>query len=730
VKGAIVGTDAEAETLSAMSFRRGYFVVPNLEGAASPFTPLDNEKAGETIAASVQAELMKLGFMFDEASYARLKRVSKRWAVAYYNEVLPVAKEVVGAKRGYRPFYTNFPQQVMEMSTAELYVNAMLHYWSEGTWEPDQNLTKRGVAFESVEFRPVRLISEDDFKQLFTKLVSLNISLTEADKKLVDWFVRKYGRDLEMPPAVPFKETLCLLASHGLDVPVKTTTDVLRIATYVSGGDIALPAVPKPKFKQSKAVEWRWAATNRFESALAERAKWEFKNFSRPDRKYLLGLLEKTNLDTSEMQQRLERWLRLGERLHPGEYRKQLPKTYAAFVALRNQPPKIRSYFAQIDMAVAENDLNKVLELLAKRPGELARRLDWLMRKYELSEDVQQVFDTFEAVAGQVSSRVLFELYDHLQRRTKPSVRSIATKRGSKVKTLVPLPPLKEELVSQAQQAVLRSLGKAMKKLPSLGTVSIDERLKEVPLPTAMRSMNTGIRTYVRGTRIPFRNDARVIRPFIHWFDEHGQEDIDLSAGFLREDFVSLAHVSYTNLREPSVGAVHSGDVRHRKGSCAEYVDIEIQQALGTGVRYVTFHAFNFNARPLHSIEECVFGLMEREHPRSNEIFEPKSVSNSMPLANESTSVMICAVDLLDRSYIWLDIETDRQMAAYENIRSSAIEALKSIVEGGKLTAYDLLRLHAEARGSIVTNRNTAETEFKYEDFVMDYAKLASYLSF
>jgi len=718
------------ESLNVVAFRRGYFVEPGM-GASGP--------GNELIVASLQAELMKLGFMLDADLYAHLKRSAPVQVSRYYSEILPIAREMVGAKRDYRPFYVNFPQQVMDLSAFELFATAMRHYWSNGTWEPQQDLAARGVSFENTEFRPIKLTTEDKFKNLFTKLVSVNTALTPADRELVEWFVKKYD-DLPMPAAVPFKETLCLLASFGVDVPVKTTTDVLRIATFVSGGDISLPSVPKiPHGESSKAMVkvrtgaveegWGWAYRNRHEAAVAAREKFKFAHLRRSSRRYLLGLLEKTNLDTAEMQPRLERWLRLAEVLHPGEYRKQFPKTFAAFQALRNQPPRIRSYNSQVNLAFANNDVNGALALLAKKPGELARRIDWLMRRYELSEDIDQVLETFERVVPKISSKVLFELYDHLQRRLKSAPRSVSLKQRSKVCVLKELPPLKTELVTRVQRAIQDALRASMRQLPPLGTVWIDERLKGIGLPVSMRNMNTAVKTYIRGTRIPFRAEATTIRPFIHWHDARGREDLDLSAGFHSEDWCSIDHVSYTHLKSEQLNACHSGDVRHRRGSCAEYVDVDIERAREQGVRYVTVQVFNYNARPLHTVPECWFGLMERESPESNEIFDPKTISNAAALANESTSLLICAIDLEDKCYIWLDAEMNRAEAFYENTQSQVLMILKAVVDSGRLSVYNLLAMHAEARGVLVDDEN-AETTFRWEDFVTDYAKVASLMTF
>src|SRR5215213_3084781 len=131
------------------------------------------------LAASLQAELMNLGFMLDEEAFATACKAPREWLIAYHGEVIPHLRKRLGADRSYQPFYRNFPTQVMETSHLELFVNAIVHYWSDGTWEPAQVLRDRGFAFEKADFKVVSLGTEEDLKRVFTRLVSANQSLTE-----------------------------------------------------------------------------------------------------------------------------------------------------------------------------------------------------------------------------------------------------------------------------------------------------------------------------------------------------------------------------------------------------------------------------------------------------------------------------------------------------------------------------------------------------------------------
>lgn len=677
------------------------------------------------LAMSLQSELMNLGFILSQECFQAMSKAPVSFITSYYKDAISYLKKAVGADRSYQPFYPNFPKQVMEMSHMELYLNAVMHYWSEGEWTPDTVLKERGFKFEKANFKTINLATEEDFAQIFTNLVSINSSLTKDDKEIVEWFVNNYS-GIKLPDVIPFKETLCLLAAKGLNVPVKSTTDVLRIVSHLSGGDISLPHVPKLTIKEVRNNRMRFFFQNLQDSQIKERDSFKFKKFNRRERKFLLGLLEKTNLNVEEMQSHFGRWLRLGEILHPGEFRNKFPKTYVVFNKLRNQEDeKIRTFNGKVNL-LFKNDWKAAVDLLSTRPGEFARKLDWMLRTFE----PQYVLNRFEKVGDKVSNKVLFELYNHFDARTKKESSRMVMIKGKKsiCKVLDVLEPMKESVVDSVKKSVLSILKNKFSKLPELGKIYIDEKLKKVPLPFAMRSINTSVKTYVRGTRIPFNPDAKVIRPFIHWFDEFGYEDLDLSAGFYTKGLKPVTHISYTNLKNEMINSCHSGDIRQKKGACAEYVDIDIKKCLKHKIRYVIVQVHNFQNRPMHTLRDCVFGLMEREHPKANEIFVPKTISNCMQIGNESSSVNVCIIDLKQKEYIWADMENQsRGLANLEANDGKTKEILMGLIHMNKMSVYDLLLLHAGSRGTIVPEED-ADVKFLYDEFVSDYIKIASYM--
>lgn len=678
-------------TKNIVALQKGLVVPPN-DG-------MDNRIA----VATVQSHLMEWGYMLDQDAFFELSKSDLSFITKFNDEVISYLKEVMGGKRNYQPLYKNFPQEVMSMSDFELYINAILHYWSNGEWEPSTVTYEKPIKFEKIKYNLIKFGTQERFSQIFTDLVSINTSLSPQDLNIVKWFVES-GEKLVFPDVIPFKENLCTLAGMGIEgLPVKTPTDVLRIAVHLSGGDISLPKVPEKKVRAN-----RWT-TLHVENP--EREKFKFKKFTRKERKYLLGLLENTNCDPKEMALKDQRWVRLGEILHPMEYKKLYPKAANVFNKIRNE--KVKTWYGILEDSFKKG-LEEGLKVLSQRPGEFSRRIDWLIRTYP--KQVELIMSYFsEAVKG-TSNKVLFEVYNHFENRLEDNNNRSIMIKGSRKRTQLPsLPRLKSETVEMIHSRLFETLRDKYSKLEPLGNCWIDEELKKIPLPTNMRSMNFSTRPLLRGQRTPLDNqDAKVIRPFVHWFDKDGREDLDLSATFVGEK--SREVLSFSHLK---VGkSVHSGDVRHRQGPCAEYIDIDIQDALNRGFKYVVIDVRNFNGRTLKSVEST-FGIMEREFPESNKTWLPETISGCQNLESESVNTLITIIDLETKEYIMLDVDSNG-ITASGDIKNT-LKVIEEYSKLPKVSVYDLILLHVEGRGKQVTLDNNVDTYFKLEDFMTSY---------
>jgi len=667
--------------------------------------PIDHGQDNKMVVATLQSHLMQWGYMLDEKAFNGLSKSNVSFIQNFHDEVVEYLKVVMGGKHNYQPLYKNFPEEVISTSDFGLFLNTLIHYWSRGDWEPTEVVYERPIKFENIKYNMIGY--SENFSKIFTDLVSINQSLTPQDLEIVKWFVTN-DEKLVFPDQIPFKENLCTLAGMGIKgLPVKTTTDVLRIAVHLSGGDISLPKVP-----YAKVYINRW---DREKCENPERLNFRFKKFSRSERKYILNLLENTNCDVKEMVLKDQRWIRLGEILHPSEYKSKFPKAANAFNVIRNE--KIKSWYGQLNDAF-KTSLENGLKVLSQRPGEFARRIDWLVRTYP--KNLNLIMDYLTDALKNTSNKVLFEVYTHFEKRVNPvNNRSIMVKGSRKRTTLPNLPAIPIEVVENIHGRLFSTLKEKFSKLEPLGNCWIDEELKKIPLPTNMRSMNFSTKPSVRGQRIPFDNkDTKTIRPYLHFSKKNRDTTIDLSA-ILSGDGKN-AIVDWTNLKLNDICA-HSGDSWVRTGDCAEYVDINIEKALKAGFKYVLIQLHNYNqASDLN--DGNYFGIMEREYPQSNKIWLPETTTKAHVIDNLKNKVNCAIIDLESREYIIVD--EDAGGDGYVNISTiSDFKQIESLINLPKISVYDLVYLHVEARGKLVSMGENVDTYFNFEDFTESYEK-------
>ena len=691
--------EKEFYTLSknVIQFQKGFINLPTAK----------NDNRG--LAMSVVSELMQFGYVLSPEAIDMLSSADRVDIISFHDEIISYLKKMTGSNRNYTPFWKGFPQEVMEKSEIELWIHQIVHYMSNGHYEPNEWTKERPTAFEQPKLYTINAGSEDKFLSIFTDLVSVNNSLTLDDLNVIKRFVSE-GYELRFPEVIPFKENLCTLASMGLDVPVKTTTDVLRIAVGMSGGDISLPRVPAKLIKTN-----RWSSRKEMNPA---RELFKFKKFTRSERKYILALLEKSNCDVSEAVLKDQRWVRLGEVLHPGEYRNQFPKAFMVFNKIRNE--KVQSWYGKLNSEFNQS-FKKGVVFLSQRPGEFMRRMDWMIRSTGANtSDKELVLNTFANIAPKVSNKVLFEAYNHFEGRRKPVTNRSIMVKGSRSRTTLPdLPAINESIVNRIQNIINSALASKFSELPALGKVFVDEKLKNIPLPSNMRSASSGLRPIMRGQRIPIGNqNAKVIRAFVHWFDENGNQDIDLTCTFI--GMGKVTHIGWNGRHNSENLGCYSGDIRHKRGACVEYVDIKMSAALKAGYKFAIIDARNYNGRSFETVTDCVAGYMEREHAEANQIFVPATIANCTRLYNESSTTIVSMIDLETQEFIHLDIDQNGIPVASANF-DALMEAVKPYMEAPKFSLYDLVMMHVESRGGQLVEADDAETKFNFDDYSYSY---------
>jgi hypothetical protein len=655
--------------------------------------PTADEPADEAVFAAFIENLNSVGYEPTPALADQCAKLSLKDFEKLHTWLMPALKELRGHKP-FNPMYPNFPRQVMDASKAALFLNAFRHYITSGRWLPSVQKKEREQLDERGNLLTLDICDENETEKIFKNLLSSNSSISQQDKDDLRSLVHHFDQRIFelVPDKIPNREVksffLGLILAKGEQATslakqlCNTATDVLRLAVAMSDGDVSLAAPCK------------------------------FRSFKRGERRALLNLLEKQKNIQEDMLRWKERWKRLGERLHPSEMQKTHPTLALAFTVLRNDLP-IARFNSKIEAALIEKDSDKIIELLRTRPGDFARRLDHVLRSNFTKQD--QISSAFTEVAAAVSTPVLLQVMHHFQNRPKTGELRVFLPKSEVGKARVlpsRLPEISATTCDTIAAACQSSLLARFAKLPPLGKCYIEPALQKFAVPGSQRSAAKALRTIARGSRLPLPK-ADTLRFFIWWKNGNSRTDLDLSAALFKSDFSYIDVVSYYNLK--NFGGHHSGDIVDAPSGASEFIDISKSRCRERDVRYIVMCVNSFTRQPYCDLPECFAGWMARKEPDSGEIYEPRTVFDRLDLAANSKIAMPAIFDIEANEMLWLDLSLKGVPHWSNNVANNLhnIQLLmKAFNERKWFNLYDLLQLHAKARGQIVEVESDAETVF------------------
>lgn len=676
----------------------------------------DNEEESRIYLMTIIKNIETYGFTFSEKLINQLSMKNKDYLISLYEELIPVLKDMIGYGDNMIPMYPNFPQQVMEASEVELYLNAIIHYMSLGTILPEYELKRRFPLIENPKLSVIDLGDEEDFYSIFKNLLLSKASLSQSDLEVVNWFIKNSPKEKLInliPDTIPTKEILSYVTSllreeKGFEKKLfsmyKTATDVLRLVVCMNAieGDMALEGVVT------------------------------FKSFRRKDRVFLLTLLENCKNLEEDMLRNKQTWKNLGKTLHVGEY-KGFKKVNSAFYKLRNNI-KIDTFNSKIERAFESKDKKEIINILSKRPGEFARHLDRAIRTMTSDDKEEQIalrldiVSAFKDVSKKVATPILLQLVTYFENRTEDKnsdlrvffPKSNVSKSYAKENDLLPL----EKIVCDKLIDVCsRTLRQIYGEKDSIGKVYIDKGLEKFVVPMSQRTSSKSLLNVARGSRFTMKDQTKYLRAFIYWNDMGNRIDVDLGAFFCNENFEKIQIINFAHPKNDSLNTYHSGDITSAHKGASEYLDIDIERSKKCGVRYVVISVNSFSGQAFCNMPVCFAGFMERENVNSGEIFEPKTVKNKSDLTTKNVNNIPIIIDLETNEVIWADLGYDScselQNTIHDNTNSLA-NALKSIVYMKKPNMYYLAKLHTLARGSeFVDDIEEADTVFVVDKDVL-----------
>lgn len=677
----------------------------------------EQTKNEQALVVTMMKNVQSLGFTFSKELFEALSHMNRDELKVFYSDLIPALKELVGADVEYNPMYPNFPTQVAEMDGIELFINAIVHYWSFGTLMPEYEKDERLPLIDVNKMALLSTGNHEDLMEIFKNLVVSKTSLSAQDKEDVTTIIKDCADYANyLPDEIPLKENVALIGKLIIEeAPVKsasaiskyfrTATDVLRLVTALSDGDISLAG------------------------------KTKYRNLKRRERRMILDLLANCGNITEDLFRYQYEWIRVAEILHPFEYNYPRYKNVnKAFDTLRNDKKPLM-FGGKVQAAILRKDMKAAADLLKSRPGEFARQLDKVLRD---SDNPAYILECFKSVAVEISAPVLLQVRQHFIGRMAetPNPVRVFFPKGNLAKAMSiknELPAIDKTICQNVAKACRDALIEQYKSKESLGKVYVDEEFKNYLVPFSQRSASSTNKSVVRGSQLPIKSDATAVRAFIWWTNtskgngwDAGRVDIDLSAAIYDSDWNYVEHVSYTRLRSGKMKAFHSGDITNGgslngKG-VAEFIDVDIDAVAENG-RYIVYQVYNYTGQHYSSLENCRFGWMEREDVQSGEIFEPTTVNMVMDVNAEGVTAIPVIFDCVERKFIWCDMNLGIERSHHGGINlesniSGVTATCYAMTHLNKPNIYDLAMLNAMARGTVVTDRNEADIIFSNDTTV------------
>lgn len=711
-----------------------------------PITPEKSENPEvknstiEAVLATANAELMRMGyiitpddnnFIISEYNGASEKTVADIGRAL--KSIIETVQKITGDDKVYIPMYPGFPYEVMEMSDDELLFNALIHYMTDGIFQPRyaERLSylvaekeKRSPDFETIiknslnSLKRISLVkSLTEIDDMFINISTSPVSLSEDDKRFIAFYIEHLYVQMVLPE-MPFKENgmfvLAQLSKNNkinfaeVEKNLGTATDILRFYVALSGGDVSL--AKKTRFVNLKNREYRFLMNA------------------------LNNLCQKNIYNViDDMWRYPEIWKRVGEKIHPGKYINIYTGAVRAFSSIRNGK-RPESFSSQVERLINNGQIIAVANILKTRPGMLGRSLDRLLSKLSDSsiKEKREVLSIYRDIIEDLPSLMLYQITDHFKDRmeNKPMRDFIIKGDTSKVfsientMTAIDSSICKDIIRINTLVLKMRNMGKTY-----IGGIYIDPNFEGYIAPFSQRSASDSMRPCTRGSKRKLKPDTNILRSFCWWTnynDDTGCEirvDEDLSAIFIDSldkpkviDYVNYTHLRLRD-RDNNHICLHSGDIvnggpEDGLGS-TEFVDVNINKAVTAGYRYciITVHSFTCRTFNKFNSRAGYMEMTDNDIVDQKSIFIPEKVEMNMDINSESTSVIPVVIDLVDREVYWVDMTADVEGATrnINSTHSTIRNAVRSVLMRNRTSMADIIRYNTPACGSIVDTAEEAD---------------------
>ncbi len=684
------------------------------------------EEDNEMIAATAVKNLSDYGFTIDQQGFEMLQTASKEDITTWYYEMADTLNKAVGGNHVYKPFYPNFPEEVMELSDLQRFVEQLAHYWVG--YKPDGVNIKENI--KSLEEHPLKILAtiKDDEKEIisvakkcFKNTLKSKQTPSNADlKNIINPYIRNIKNWTIDARVVENRNLLSYLYSQALmtrknveQMPELVTNDYMRIAKICS--------YLKESSHDCDEINFR------------EIEKHKLSNISRPMRRFIAeGLESQHNLEEDVSRNKVQ-WKKLLQIIHIGEF-KQFEKTNEVAYKLRNNQ-RLETYYGKIERAFATKDYNKILTLYGQRPGELIKNMNRILHlevdKNNQYEMLHKLIKTCQTAFAKTRPEDLINFMEYIKSRTREDRLSIHNVKGVLVQSEQKYETIPKKTADLLIQLAKNGISEQIKTGVSYGKVYIDPNMKNMVLPKDIQDSSESLNSYTKGSRLPLEKNEdgtpKNIRTFIWWTNAaDSRVDVDLSANLLKTNeegqlkrVASIAyHGSYSGY-----GCVHSGDItdggQHNGDGVCEYVDMDLKELKKENIDYVQIFINSYSGQSFKEFP-CKIGWQEREELDKSEQFDIKAVKQYSDLSDDYKGITSIIVDVNNAEIIYTDAPDFRVRATSNSL--DAVSAFDYILDRygkrDRMTMDEIIHLAIDTNGGeIVENPKEADIIFTMDSY-------------
>lgn len=647
-----------------------------LKNGYIPANNTGGEPCSKESLVTVLVNFMYYGYVPSKDLKESLEKYSEENLINFWEKIESVFKEHSFMNRNMTNYmvYKNFPSEVLNMSQAEYWLKQIFIYLGADYDLVREEESERPVLQDAKNLKVLSLEKEDTLGNIYKKLVIKSSKWNDGDSEDYLYLFNLLKPNLINVSDFGFKMNAIFAAKiayeNGVELNIKDATDVLRLAAALSEGDASL------------------------------KTKTKFKNFTRKERKVILGLLENSKNLENDMGLRKEVWKKFMFKLHAGDF--SFKRVKEAMNLLYNN--EIKTKDSVIEKKMTDKDAS-VFNLLISNHGLFVRRFHKL---YEIYGEI--AIDNFKKVIKDLNTLQILKFKKYIETINERKTLIIAPK-GNWTKALIQKRDEdfnKVKINEKDLEVLLTSLNEELSsrlKNHFKNGINLDENLKNVKLEVNDQSLALG---YGRGTKFDIPKDVKFIRTASYW--EVGEDKtiwFDNGFNFFNSNWNGLGAICWNS---EFSGAAFSGDPMsgsNEKGRACQVIDLDIEKLIKNKVRYCVWNILSYNNVSFNSVNEILGTLQFAEDNLSGAVYEPSRAQINFQLKGENKTKYVACIDLQERKVIYLDCNLN-------GTTQSAAGNIRNLEE--KLPAFFEYMETLPSVFDLFENAPVGDVEFRYSD--------------